>query len=297
MNSCRGSTGFCRVRQAISLHVVVSAAAMLVVMNIAACTPPASSPDKTEAQSPSKAADAGLPTRVEPQPLKCKGVGYSATYSAQTRSLPARVDVTFRGRKPTSAAAEKAVRGCLAEVAESKFLTSDVVAGTAWWSATGKDDDDAVVAFIDGSTQLEMNAQTKAVVTEMQREGATTSQSDSSDRSYFTDYTQHKRSVPPHDTWASVDVVFFKEPTEKRVYEVLISELQRVVEQSADHRIETTVFAHVGTKEDQAGRRQIKGSDGPYISVEYNPKRGPQITTGHGKLLGPTAVIRGHTAK
>src|SRR3974390_1704820 len=49
------------------------------------------------------ASTAGLPDRVSEQRLNCSGEGYTATYSAQTKYLPPRVDVTFRGKGPTSA--------------------------------------------------------------------------------------------------------------------------------------------------------------------------------------------------
>ena len=51
--------------------------------------------------------------RVPEQPLRCGGPGYTATYSGGTNSVPPMVDVTFRATRPTSAAADTALRKCI----------------------------------------------------------------------------------------------------------------------------------------------------------------------------------------
>jgi len=76
--------------------------------------PPTRSPDlKTAAALPAAQSKAGLPKTVNAKPLNCAGAAFSATYKAETQSLMPMVDVVFMGPRPSSAAAEGALRACI----------------------------------------------------------------------------------------------------------------------------------------------------------------------------------------
>jgi hypothetical protein len=63
---------------------------------------------------------------VQPVALNCAGKGVKAEYHAQTQSMPPTVDVSFRGSRPTSQAAERALRTGLQNVADTKFVIAEV---------------------------------------------------------------------------------------------------------------------------------------------------------------------------
>ena len=67
-----------------------------------------------------------------------------------------------------------------------------------------------------------------------------------------------------------VAVVFKKEPTKKRAFDVLVSEMKGAIAK-ASKPVPITTYAIVGTKENPAARRQIKGSNGKFHSVEFDP--------------------------
>jgi hypothetical protein len=72
------------------------------------------------------------------------------------------LDVTFRGMKPTSAAADAALRKCIKVAADTMFITSELM-GTAWFGRS-KDDASAVV-LPDGSAYLTYDPKIKQVRT------------------------------------------------------------------------------------------------------------------------------------
>jgi hypothetical protein len=50
-------------------------------------------------------------------------------------------------------------------------------------------------------------------------------------------------------------------------------------------RLSTIAYAKSGIKANPAGQTQIRGNDGKYIRVEYDPKDG-RIRDGRGTVLG-----------
>jgi hypothetical protein len=96
------------------------------------------------------------------------------------------VDVTFRGKKPTSAIADETVRRCIALVADTKLVTDEMM-GVAWWSSSGREDDDETIELTDSSTALVWSPTTKTIVTMQERSGeklsGPTIQADDSSRS------------------------------------------------------------------------------------------------------------------
>src|SRR5204863_9458395 len=95
---------------------------------------------------------------------------YTAKYNAESKSTPASIDVTFRGQRPTSAAAETAVRKCIIEAERVMFIRSEMLA-QAWYSTSGRENDDDLVTLADGSRHLSYDPKTKKIRTWNEREG------------------------------------------------------------------------------------------------------------------------------
>jgi len=249
--------------------------------------PPSSAPPATAATD---AARAALPIKVDPVKVECGAPGYTAKYFSQTRSMPSSVWVTFRGATPTSAAAQRALDRCLRVVAEKQFLATDVMA-MAWYSKSGNEDDDETLDLPDGSGYLLYRVASKDVVSQKQSSGEKAPQVvDGPANEYFVSTEINKVLVAPFGNFAQISVVFKAEPSEKRAYEVLISEVRKtVVGQSL--RISTTAFAQVGQKGDPAGWQQVKSADGRYIDVTFEPKTGDRMLGHDGRDLGPSGRI------
>ena len=111
-----------------------------------------------------------LPKTVQPVALNCAEHGVKAEYSAQTQFAPPTVDVSFRGTRPTSQRAEKALRTCMQQMADTKFVTAEAL-GTVWYSKSGSDDDADIVTLPDGSDHLAYQPEGKRIITWKQREG------------------------------------------------------------------------------------------------------------------------------
>lgn len=239
-----------------------------------------SSPDKTVL---SKSA---LPRTTPQERLDC-GSGFTAKYSAQSQSMPATVDVTYRGKQPTSASMEAALRHCMETAIATRKVTGDLLA-QVWWSEKGTEDDDSVQYLTDGSLHLFVGEGTTQVISLKQKDGEVTTVYDR--RGYFVEHTRLKRLVAPRDTYYHVDLVFNAPTSEKIAYQTLIGEMKRLLGEQKPP-LETMGAALVGTKANPAGRRQI-GLPGHYVYVEYEPKRhGKQLVDGDGRSLGPEAVI------
>ncbi len=88
---------------------------------------------------------------AQEQPLGCGAAGYRATYTPATKGGVPAVDVTFRGTRPTSAAAEAALRRCMKAAAHTMFITEELM-GTVWCCRST--DDDETVTLPDGSDRL-----------------------------------------------------------------------------------------------------------------------------------------------
>ena len=79
-----------------------------------------------------------------------------------------------------------------------------------------------------------------------------------------------------------MDIVFAKQPTEKVAYETAIGELTKAVQRTGGSK-DVMAFVHVGPRENRAGRQQVKGSNGTYISVHFTAKT-RKVTNGDGGL-------------
>lgn len=228
-----------------------------------------------------------LPKTTVSQKIDCTGQGFTTKFSAQSQSTPAMVEVTYRGRQPTSVAMEASLRECMQKVLDEKRVTGDLM-GHVWWSEEGTEDDDDVQRLTDGSTHLFVRDGSGQIISFKEKNHEVTRVDDR--HSYFVEYTELKRLVAPHDTYYDFDVVFANLATEDAAYETLIKEMKRLVgEQKVP--LETHGAAFVGTKLNPAGRRQI-GRSGNYVYVDFDPKRhGNQLVDGHGKSLGAAATI------
>ena len=213
--------------------------------------------------------------------VDCVGKGIKTEYSAQTQSMPPTVDVSFRGPRPTSQAAERALRKCLQQIADTKFVTAEVV-GTVWYSRSGSEDDADIMTLPDGSDHLVFQPNGKKIITWKQREGGPADVVEENVAgAYFVVTETNKVLVAPGGTYISLSVVFQKKPTEKSAFEVLVAELKKAINKQPK-AVQTTAYAMVGPRNDPATRRQVKGSNGRFVSAEFEPERPDVLTTSAG---------------
>jgi hypothetical protein len=239
--------------------------------------------------SPNKSgsSNSSLPQTTAEVPLDCGGSNFKAMYSAQSRSMPAMVSLTYRGQQPMSSELEASLRRCMEKALAEKTVTGDLM-GNVWWSATGREDDDALQDLADGSRFLIIKSGTREIISDKQKDGVTTKTTDSAN--YFVEYEELKRAVKPYDTYARFDVVFKEDTSKDAAYSTLIKEMKRIVGKQKVP-LETMGVGLVGTETNPAGRRQI-GSPGNYVYVNFDPKRhGNQLVDIDGRSLGPAAVI------
>jgi hypothetical protein len=224
-----------------------------------------------------------LPRRVEPVALDCAVNGGKAEYHAQTQSMPPTVDLSYSGSRPTSQGAELALRNCMQHVAETKFVAAEVL-GTVWYSQSGSDDDAHMVTLRDGSDHLVYQPDGKKIITSKEREGGPVNTVEENVAGgYFVEAETNKVLVAPFGTFIHLSVVFQKEPTEKRAFEVLLGEVRKSVNKQAKPVL-TRGFAKVGPRDDPAARRQVNGSNGRFVSVEFEPKNPGVVTTSAGTV-------------
>lgn len=251
-------------------------ALIAVALSYACAGPP--TPAKSTAQSDAKATS-DLPQTANPVSLKCGGQNFSATYTTQTRAMPATIELHFTGRRPTSAVVESASRKCLQLAIDTLFLTSET-ATNAWY-------DDDLVPLLDSSDHLYCKPG-QQIISEYERfEQKPPTYYEHPGKTYFVEETLTRRAVAPFDTFRSLSVIFRDTPSDRLAIETLIVEMKRV---SASNRIETIAFVQTGRRDDPAGWQQVRGSNGKFISGDFDPKRGSEITS-DGRNLGPTALI------
>jgi hypothetical protein len=210
------------------------------------------------------------------------GMKATASFSPERRGVVAMVDVTFRGRRPTSADAERVLRGCM-DAALKQFGRAVDVMGTAWHSASGQDADDKMVPVTDGSDHLVFDTKTGKILTWKEREGTKTVRSTNPTGGYFVEYEEENVLVRPGDKFATVNVVWAKKPDTATIYRVLIDELKKAVAKQP-RKWPTTAFANTGSRANPSSQQQIRGSTRAYINVEYNPKTG-NVTDEQGKVV------------
>lgn len=195
----------------------------------------------------------------------------------------ASLDVLVYGKKPTSATAEIILRHNL-KAALALYRGKDVLA-TAWHV---KGDDERKIPLRDGSTNLVYIAKENKIKTFKEYDGTKTRVSVNRSSAYFVEYEEHDILVPPKGRkFASVDVVFQKEPAREQIYRILVAELRKAVAKQKT-KWRTTAAPYLGNRDDPAGRVQIRDNkrrDGGYIIVEYDPATG-RVTGGDGKDLG-----------
>jgi hypothetical protein len=207
----------------------------------------------------------------------------AASFTAENRGVsPATVDVTFRGRRPSSAEAERVLRACM-DVALSRFGRTTDVMGTAWYSASGREANDDTVPLKDGSAHLIFETKQGKILTWKEREGTQTLRTANPSAGYFVEYEEEKVLVRPNEKFAMLDVVWSKKPDNTTIYRVLIDELKKAVAKQP-RKWPTTAFAKTGTRSNPSSQQQIRGPAGRYISVEYDPRNG-NVTDEQGKVI------------
>lgn len=225
---------------------------------------------------------------AQDQKLACGAPpAYSASYSPAKPSAPPSVDVTFRGRKPTSAVAEAALRKCMKEAAAKMFITAEVL-GTAWFGKSTNDDEP--ISLPDGSDHLSYDPKTKVIRTWSERSGVKPTVT-TAGAGYFAEYQEQPILVKPGGKFATVNVVFTKQPTEKTAYEAVMAEATQAV-QRTHGQISVTAYALVGPKANPAARKQVRGANGKYISADYDPKRPGRLHGAGGEDLGVALVVK-----
>ncbi|MGH7813282.1 MAG: hypothetical protein ACREQI_04680 [Candidatus Binataceae bacterium] len=153
------------------------------------------------------------------------------------------------------------------------FITKDLLA-TAFFGTSYIDEEPVLLR--DGSSNLVFDPKTKQVRTMNEYEGTRSSVAQA--KGYFVLYEEDRVIVKPGGKFASLSVVFAKRPTEKTAYETLIAEVLKTISRTGHHE-DTTAYALIGSKDNPAGWRQIKGSNGKYITAEFDPESPKQITT------------------
>jgi len=148
----------------------------------------------------------------------------------------------------------------------------DIVA-TAWFSPTGNDIDEQQIILVDGSSQLIFSKKVNKVFTWKEYEGTKTQVQENKSGDYFTEYEENNVLVSPGKKFATVRVIFNKEISQSKAYEVLISELKRELSNKIT-KWPTTAYAFTGNKGDSSSQKQIRDTDGSYIFVEYDPTTG-----------------------
>jgi hypothetical protein len=211
--------------------------------------------------------------------LKCSAPSAVATYSPARPSVPPMVDLTFRGRRPTSALAEKQLRTCVQEVLNTMFVQQEILAN-AWFGTS--DADDELVPLVDGSKHIVADPKTKTIRTELERAG--TRRETQQKQGYRSEREQQRILVPPGGTFESVTVVFPQAPTEKRAYEAAISEALQWIA-TTKHSEDVTVYVNVGGS-DPAGRKPMLGADRRPIWVAFEKKRPNRLFGSSGQDLG-----------
>ncbi len=192
--------------------------------------------------------------------------------------------VVFRTR-PSSDQAESVLRVCIAALAKTVRIDGELLAN-AWYnpSAGGSyESDEGPLPLRDGSRHLSFDPTTGRIRTWNEREGIRPSTRDDPKGQYFTEYTERSVLVRPYGKYASVDVVFHKAPSEAEAVAALITEIKRVVQGQAK-RLSTSAYAKLGSRADRVAQQQIRGSNGKYIVVEFDPKTG-EIRSLDGRIL------------
>ncbi len=162
---------------------------------------------------------------------------------------------------------------------------------TVWYSKSGRESDDDMVTLKDGSSYLFYQPDSKRIITWSQRLGEQPSTTEENVAGgYFVKTETNKILVAPGGTFVHLSVVFKNEPTEKNAFEVLIAEVKNAVAKQKPP-VATTGFAQVGRRDNPAAWRQVKGADGHFILVEFDPKRGDQLVSSTGRLLGPSGRV------
>lgn len=158
----------------------------------------------------------------------------------------------------------------------------DILA-TAWFSPTGNDIDEQQITLVDGSTQLIFSKKVNKILTWKEYEGTKTQMHENKAGDYFTEYEENKVLVSPGKKFATVRVIFNKETSQSKTYEILISELKRELSDKIT-KWPTTAYAFVGTKSDLSSQKQIRDADGSYIFIDYDPSAGK--ISKNGKVFG-----------
>ena len=158
----------------------------------------------------------------------------------------------------------------------------DIVA-TAWFSPTGNDIDEQQITLVDGSSQLIFSKKVNKVLTWKEYEGTKTQVQENKSDDYFTEYEENNVLVSPGKKFATLRVIFKKEISQSKAYEVLISELKRGLSNKIT-KWPTTAYAFIGNKSDPSSQKQIMDTDRSYIFVEYDPLTGK--ISKNGKVLG-----------
>ncbi len=194
--------------------------------------------------------------------------------------------VTFNKTRPSSEQVEAVLRACTLAAAKVVRIDGEMVAD-AWYNRTptgSADDDEGPLPLRDGSLHLSFEPNTGRIQTWNEREGIRPATRTDPSGQYFTEYTEHKVLVPPYGKYASLEIVFQKPPAEGEIYATVVTELRRAV-QGQTTKLSTTAYVMTGPRADKAAQRQVPGTNGKNIVVEFDPKNG-QIRTLDGKTLG-----------
>lgn len=258
-------------------HVMLVALALAGAGVLNACSqPPTEAPQRPAVESRDR-----FPAKLSAQSIDCQTPGATAEFTNSTRANPPTIELTYRGARPTSKAAEEGLRRCVAVALAASPIQEEMLA-RAWWSAAGTDSDDDPIPLADGESVLSVSPSGE-VRGWKARQGESALVKDNHDGSYFTEFTVKKTAVTPVKEFATLDVVFQSSPSIEHARVVLVAEMQTALQRRSD--IPITGYAHYGPKADRAGRTQV-GKPGDYLYVNFKPGD-DQLRSDNGQAVGP----------
>ncbi|MCG2660676.1 MAG: hypothetical protein L6437_10580 [Kiritimatiellae bacterium] len=165
------------------------------------------------------------------------------------------------------------------------YPDKDIMARSVF-SLLGNERDEKPIQNPDGSSYIYYDATSKRITTENQRAEVETKITTKPGKNYAVKYEE---KIYPRGRQGTLSVVFHSVPQENEIYRALVQELQKAVT-GQNKKIETTAYAFTGNLNDSTNMKQIMGSEGVYIRVEWNPSDGKiihkNLKNGHVREFG-----------
>lgn len=149
------------------------------------------------------------------------------------------------------------------------YPDKDIMARSVF-SLVGNERDEKPIQHPDGSSFIYYDATSKRITTENQRAAVETKITTKPGKNYAVKYEEKNY---PRGRQGTLSGVFHSVPQGDEIYRVLVQELRKAVI-GQTKKIKTTAYAFTGNLNDSTNMKQIMGSEGVYILVEWNPSDG-----------------------